>query len=66
MARSEWRKAPADPDMDDLGYDPIDWEVIQPAGDAGQYLFLPEEEQLAEEAFVVADERAVCDLLSRR
>lgn len=66
MARSEWTRASADPSSEDLGYDRTEWEVVRPAADAGQYVFLPPEELLDEEAFVVADGEAVCDLLNRR
>lgn len=62
----KWGRVPSDPEPSDLGYDPTEWEVIRPEGGAPAYLFFPPEEMLEEEAFVVADEGAVCDLLTKR
>ena len=57
-----------DPDPeDDLGYDPLEWDVVS-TDTAGreQLLFLPaDEDALHEDAFIVADADAVCDLVEQ-
>ena len=65
--REGWRSAPRDPDPADLGYDITDWEVIRARKDGGGHLmFLPEDEdRLREEAFIVAESGAVCNVEDR-
>jgi len=63
-SREDWTALPSDPDLhQEFGYRTIEWEVITPADDTDQLIFLPSEEEiLKEDAFVIADEDAVCDL----
>ena len=65
--RERWRDVPRDPDPEDLGYEMDDWEVIRARkDDRGHLMFLPEnEEMLREEAFIVADDCSVCDVVDR-
>lgn len=62
-----WFDVPRDPAPEDLGYEPADWEVVTARNDGtGHFMFLPgNEERLREEAFIVADDRSVCDLDDR-
>lgn len=65
LGRHGWEQLPSDPDpAADLGYDVADWDVFEASETDGDYLmFLPRDpELLADDAFVVADERVVCDL----
>lgn len=66
-AANDWEDAPRDPDPEDLGYAIDDWEVIRARkDDRGHLMFLPEEEDmLRDEAFIVADNNAVCDVVDR-
>ncbi|WP_256394084.1 hypothetical protein [Natronoarchaeum rubrum] len=65
MSPEEWEALPMDPDPKaDLGYEPLELDVIS-AENRGenQLLFLPtDEEALRADAFIVADEGAVCDV----
>lgn len=64
MTPADWTAVPSDPDPEDLGYEPLEWEVVsaQSCGDE-QLLFLPaDEDALREDAFIVADRAAVCDV----
>jgi len=69
MSESEsvdWGKLPADPDLDDLGYDPLELEITESTADGGHYVILPHDEAfLREEAFIVADSSSVVDLGDR-
>ena len=58
----------ADPDLDaDLGYEMIELDVVRTNNGSGDVLLLPaDEELLKEDAFIVSDESAVCDLTDRR
>lgn len=60
---TEWEARPTDPDLHtDLDYDLVNWEVVQAACDDKQ-VFLPiEESMLKDEAFIVAEPDACCDL----
>lgn len=64
-SRDDWEQLRMDPDPEsDLGYEPREWEVLSIDSD-GEHrtLFLPDdEEQLRDDAFIVADEMAVCDV----
>lgn len=53
-----------DPDpARDLGYELSDWERLQTGGEDGGTVFLPEiEEHLLEEAFIIVEESALCEL----
>jgi hypothetical protein len=68
LVSNEWETVPMDPDPeDDLGYDPLEWDVVS-TDTAGreQLLFLPaDEDALHEDAFIVADADAVCDLVEQ-
>ena len=60
-----WEELPSDPDIEeDLGYVPVDFEVIRTEKtDRTTYLFLPnDEELLMDEAYIVAEEGAVCSV----
>ncbi|MBV0923085.1 hypothetical protein KTS45_02635 [Halomicroarcula limicola] len=58
-----WDEVPDDPDPhENLGYELEELTVIQSETD-DRYVFLPaEEDQLLEEAFIVADEDALVEL----
>ena len=61
----DWRGMPADPDLElDLEYEIDDWKVIRTQKDDTSHLmFLPEDEgMLKEDAFIVAEKSAVCDV----
>ncbi|WP_440005650.1 hypothetical protein [Halomicrococcus sp. SG-WS-1] len=64
-SRNDWRRVPDDPDLErDLDYELDDWEVVR-TRDSGpdRLMFLPaDEEMLRDEAFVLADDDAVCNL----
>lgn len=61
----DWESVTDDPDPEDLGYDLVDWEVVRANASAADYVFLPPDEtMLAEEAFIVVRDDAVCDLAS--
>jgi hypothetical protein len=59
-----WKTLPPDPDVNrELGYDLTDWDVVTPADESDQLIFLPtEEETIREDAFVIASADSVCDL----
>lgn len=65
--RERWQDVSSDPDLDDLGYDIADWKVVRARkDDQGHLMFLPEnEEQLHDEAFIVAETNSVCDVVDR-
>ena len=66
--RNAWRRVPDDPDIEeDLGYRIVDWEVIRARDDdSGRLMFLPaDEEMLRDDAFILADEDAVCNVEHR-
>lgn len=61
----DWREMPADPDLEhDLEYEIDDWKTITTQKeDTGHLMFLPEDEaMLKEDAFIVAERSAVCDV----
>lgn len=66
MAESEpvdWKSIPADPALDDLGYDPLELDITESTADGGHYVILPHDEDfLRKEAFIVAAVDDVCDL----
>jgi hypothetical protein len=62
----DWTAVSADPDPEDLGYDCSEWERI-PVDEDDQVVFLPgNEEDIEDNAFVVLDDRDLCDLVSNR
>ncbi|USZ68092.1 hypothetical protein NGM10_15340 [Halorussus salilacus] len=67
VGRERWQSVPRDPEPEDLGYELDDWEVIRARkDDRGHLMFLPEsEDMLREEAFIVADDCSVCDVVDR-
>lgn len=64
-SQAAWEELPSDPDIEeDLGYVPVEFEVIrtEKTGET-TYLFLPNDEDLLmDEAYIVADEDAVCSV----
>ncbi|MFB6166620.1 MAG: hypothetical protein ABEJ31_15785 [Haloarculaceae archaeon] len=69
MSESEpvdWHRLPADPNPDDLGYEPLDLDITESTADGGHYVILPHDEEfLREEAFIVADADSVVSLDDR-
>ncbi len=67
VTRAEWEQLPADPDPErNLGYELVDWEEFTALDGTDQVMFLPSDEDvLREDAFVVAEREAVCDLEDR-
>lgn len=62
----DWHEIPADPDPSDLGYDLLELDITESTADGGHYVILPhDEEMLRDEAFIIADTDAVCDLIDR-
>jgi hypothetical protein len=62
----DWRSMPADPDPDDLGYDPLELDITESSADGGHYVILPHDEEfLRDDAFIVAEEDAVVSLDDR-
>lgn len=64
----DWKTMPIDPDLGRyFGYELEQWEKIPVADDPDQVIFLPgNEEDIAEDAFVVSDSDTLCDLVTRR
>lgn len=64
---ADWEGRPVDPDpYEDLGYDPVPWERISVVDDTDRVIFLPDsEEQLKDDAFIVTETGAICDLSSK-
>jgi len=60
---TEWEDRPIDPDLhSDLDYELVNWEVVPNSVD-DKKVFLPiEESMLRDEAFIVAEPDACCDL----
>lgn len=59
----EWGDLPADPEPEDLGYDPLELDVTESTADGGHYVILPHDEDfLRQEAFIVADSGSLSDL----
>jgi hypothetical protein len=64
--QTDWESVPTDPGPGSLGYETSEWERI-PVADDDQVIFLPgNEEDLADDAFVVLTEDDLCDLVTRR
>lgn len=63
-SRSEWERLPDDPDPErDLGYVRASLSVVRTENGKGHYLFLPEDEDdIRDEAFIIADAGAVREL----
>lgn len=68
MSNSEWEDLPTDPDLErNLGYELIDLDVIRAETDSDVLVFLPQDEDLLrDDAFILADERSVCDVVGHR
>jgi len=63
---ADWEDVSTDPDPQVLGYEREQWERIS-AANSDQIVFLPSnEEDIADDAFVVLDESDLTDLVSRR
>lgn len=59
----DWDNLPADPEPEDLGYDPMELDITESSADGGHYVILPHDEDfLRQEAFIVADCESVSDL----
>lgn len=67
MTREEWEDVPPDPDPTvNLGYSYDDWDQFETSDGSAQIMFLPaDEEQIRDDAFVVADKDVVCNLGSK-
>lgn len=65
---TEWESVSPNPDpVRDLGYELMDLEVLETEDGTDRYMLLPtSEEMLADDAFIVADEAAVCEVVHRR
>lgn len=62
----DWSEVPNDPDPAALGYEREEWERIT-VSESDQVVFLPgNEEDVEDDAFVVSDVSALCDLSTRR
>jgi len=64
-----WERLSMDPDPQaDLGYEPSEWDVLSvETGGRNQRLFLPaDEDDLREDAFIVAESSALCDVADCR
>lgn len=64
----EWEEAARDPDpVHDLGYEMIDLEVFETEeAETDRFMFLPgRKDMLADDAFIVAGEDAVCNVEDR-
>ncbi|OTF01687.1 hypothetical protein B4589_016170 (plasmid) [Halolamina sp. CBA1230] len=61
---ADWRDAPDDPDPADLGYEAVELDMIGTTTDGShRVLVLPtDEEMLADDAFLIADEGSIRDL----
>lgn len=64
-ARGQWENVPTDPDLAaDFGYALLDLEVIRSGNGREQVMVLPKDEDLLREnAFLVVDEDALCDVV---
>jgi hypothetical protein len=59
----DWDDLPADPEPEDLGYDPMELDITESSADGGHYVILPHDEDfLRQEAFIVADSESVSNL----
>jgi hypothetical protein len=63
-----WKSLPSEPDLARaFGYDLADWDIVTSPGHSDQLILLPEEQEaLAENAFIIADEGDVCDLRTKK
>ncbi|WP_458205201.1 hypothetical protein [Haladaptatus sp. NG-SE-30] len=69
MNRFRWERVPSDPDLEgDLGYEIDEWEVIRAKKNGtGHLMFLPkDEEMLRDDAFILAESDAVCNVEHRQ
>lgn len=66
--RSDWEQLPTDPDLErDLDYEPMTLEIVRAKKNGrDHFMYLPEEEMLDKDAFIVADAASVCDPTERR
>ncbi|SNZ12223.1 hypothetical protein SAMN06269185_1558 [Natronoarchaeum philippinense] len=63
--QQSWEQLRMDPDPEsDLGYESSEWDVLPvETGGRDQRLFLPaDEDALRDDAFIVADATALCDV----
>ncbi|SIR19632.1 hypothetical protein SAMN05421858_1782 [Haladaptatus litoreus] len=68
MSSVQWKRLPADPDLEgDLGYEIDEWDVIRASdNDKGRLMFLPkDEEMLRDDAFILAEASSVCNVEDR-
>ncbi|MFH5799184.1 hypothetical protein [Haladaptatus sp. CMAA 1911] len=69
MGQPLWERLPTDPDLEgDLGYEIDEWDVIRARRDGrGRLMFLPKDsEMLRDDAFILADPDAVCNVENRQ
>ncbi|MCL9818087.1 hypothetical protein [Natronocalculus amylovorans] len=67
--KTDWELLSADPDpIKDLGYQSDNWDIIRTEQRGMAHLvFLPSaEEEIEQEAFIITDENAVCDVHDMR
>lgn len=59
-----WESLASDPNLSrEFGYELSDWDVVTSPDHSDQIILLPQEQEaLAEDAFIIADEDDVCDL----
>jgi hypothetical protein len=63
LGLDELEALPCDPDpARDLGYELTDWERLHPGGETATVFLPATEERLLEEAFIVVEESALCEL----
>jgi len=59
----DWGDLPADPEPEDLGYEPMELDITESSADGGHYVIIPHDEDfLRQEAFIVADSGSVSNL----
>lgn len=63
---ADWDRVAADPDPErDLGYRLADWDLVTANNGSDQLIFLPQDDELLkEDAFIVVEADAVCDVTS--
>jgi hypothetical protein len=65
--QTDWESVAADPGPGSLGYGTSEWERVPVSDDEDQVIFLPgNEEDLADDAFIVLAGADLCDPVTRR
>lgn len=67
FTREDWENLPSNPDTaDDFGYGVSEWNSFETPDNTDQVMFMPADESLImEDAFIVAEERVMCELGER-